>query len=108
MYLPAAFLGLGAVAVWLHVRYPSRRPGSLVRAVLHVLLSFGAFALLPMVFALVLPHVSPRALKLCLGLSVVYPALTYVLLSWVWLLARILHELSGGPRGGLPVRDGAR
>ncbi len=30
--------------------------------------------------------------------------MTYVLLSWVWLIARVLHELLGGTtRGGHPV-----
>lgn len=29
--------------------------------------------------------------------------LTYLLLSWVWLLATILQNLFGDPRGGHPV-----
>jgi hypothetical protein len=33
-------------------------------------------------------------------------AMTYMLLSWVWLIARILHDLLGGsPRGGHPVSE---
>jgi hypothetical protein len=37
-------------------------------------------------------------------LGVLIATLTYVLLSWVWLIARILHGLLGGtPRGGHPV-----
>jgi hypothetical protein len=39
-----------------------------------------------------------------LVLALLFPALTYLLLSWVWLIARILHDLHGGtPRGGHPV-----
>jgi hypothetical protein len=97
MLEPAMLIGLGAVAVWLHVRYPQRRPGSLVRAVGHVAASFGAFALLPMTLGL-LP------LRLYLALALLIVTLTYVLLSWVWLIARILHDLLGGtPRGGHPA-----
>jgi hypothetical protein len=29
--------------------------------------------------------------------------LTYVLLSWVWAIAQILHDFGGNPRGGHPV-----
>jgi len=35
MLEPAMFTGLGAVAVWAHVRFPGLRPGSLVRAAVH-------------------------------------------------------------------------
>ena len=104
MLEPAMFLGLGAVAVWTHVRFPRLRPGSLVRAVLHVLISFGAFALLPATLGLLLPLASSHALRLLLALALLIPMFTYVLVSWVWLIARILHDLLGGtPRGGLPA-----
>jgi len=94
---PATLIGLGAIAVWLHLRYPKLRPSSLVRAILHVAVSFGAFALLPTLLT-VLP------LQLYVVLGVLIATLTYVLLSWVWLIARILHGLLGGtPRGGHPV-----
>jgi hypothetical protein len=33
------------------------------------------------------------------------PGLTYVLLSWVWLLARIIELLGGTPRGGHPITN---
>lgn len=108
MFLPAAFLGLAAVAVWLHVRFPSRRPASLLRAAMHVALSFVGFGLLPTGLSLVLTHVPPSPLRLLLVLALLIPTLTYLLLSWVWLLARILHDLLGGPRGGHPVRHAAR
>lgn len=104
--LPAMLLGLGAVAVWLHLRFPSRRPVSLVRAALHVALSFLAFALLPDALALVLAQVGPSPLRPYLVLALLIPAITYFLLSWIWLLARLI-DLLGGPRGGHPVRGGA-
>ena len=98
------FLGLGAVAVWAYVRYPRLRPQSLVSAALHVAISFGAFMLLPTALNLLLPALPSHALRPYLVLTLLIPQLTYVLLSWVWLIARILHDLLGGtPRGGHPV-----
>jgi hypothetical protein len=48
----------------------------------------------------IVPH--PQAPYIVLALLIV--AMTYMLLSWVWLIARILHDLLGGsPRGGHPV-----
>jgi hypothetical protein len=29
--------------------------------------------------------------------------MTYLLLSWVWLIAQILHDIDGGPRGTHPA-----
>jgi len=98
------FAGLGAVAVWAYFRYPGLRPSSLVWATLHVALSFGAFMLLPTLLNLVLPVVPSGALRPYLVLALLIPELTYVLLSWIWLIARILHDLLGGmPRGGHPA-----
>ena len=108
MFLPAMLLGLGTVAVWAHVNHPELRPGSLVRAVLHVALSFCGFALLPLLLSAVLPLLPGHALQPYVVLALLLPALTYVLLSWVWLIARILHDLLGGPpRGGLPAESGS-
>jgi hypothetical protein len=104
MLEPAMFVGLGLVAVWAYVRYPQLRPGSLLRAALHVAVSFGAFALLPTALHFLLPFLPSHALRPVFGLTLLIPALTYVLLSWIWLIARLLHDLFGGtPRGGHPV-----
>ena len=51
MLEPAMLIGLGAVAVWTHVNYPRLRPGSLLRAIVHVAVSFAGFALLPTVLS---------------------------------------------------------
>ena len=98
------FIGLGLVAVWTYLRFPRLRPGSLLRAVLHVAIAFGVFATLPTALGLLLPLApSPRQAPYIV-LALVLPTLTYLLLTWVWLLARILHELGGGtPRGGHPA-----
>lgn len=101
----AMFLGLGAVAVWTHLRFPRLRPGSLVQAALHVAISFLGFALLPNALGALLPHVPSRAEAAYVALALLIPALTYLLLSWVWLVARLLHDLGGRPRGGHPAHN---
>jgi hypothetical protein len=104
MLEPAMFFGLGAVAVWTHVRFPGLRPGSLARAAVHVAVSFVAFWLLPTTLGVLLPLTASHTLRLCVVLALLIATLTYLLLSWVWLIARILHDLLGGtPRGGHPV-----
>lgn len=104
MLEPAMFVGLGLVAVWAYFRYPGIRPGSLVLAAVHVAVSFGAFALLPATLSFLLPFLPSHALQPGVVLALLIPSLTYVLLSWIWLLARLFSDLSGGkPRGGHPV-----
>lgn len=100
----AMFAGLGVVASWAYCRYPRLRPGSLVRAVVQVAISFTGFALVPLTLSFLLPLAPARDLRPYVVLALLVPTLTYVLLTWVWLLARILRDLSGGnPRGGHPV-----
>jgi membrane associated rhomboid family serine protease len=107
MLEPAMFTGLGVVAVWVHLRFPRLRPGSLLRAILHVG-AFGAFATLPAALGFLVPLARSPTQARYIALGLLIPTLTYVLLTWVWLLARILHDLSGGtPRGGHPVSSGS-
>jgi hypothetical protein len=61
MLEPSIFIGLGAVAVWTFVNHPRLRPGSLLRAVVHVAVSFAGFALLPALLSLMLPLLPSRA-----------------------------------------------
>ena len=106
MLEPVMFLGLGAVAVWAYGRYKRLRPRSLVRAATHVALSFVAFALLPATLNVLLPLIQPHAAQPYLVLALLMLTLTYLLLSWVWLIGRIVHDLFGGkPRGGHPVSN---
>jgi hypothetical protein len=106
MLEPAMFMGLGAVAVWTHVRFPGLRPGSLLRAIVLVVVSFGAFALLPLLLSLALPLLPSHMLQISSALALLMVTLTWLLLSWVWLIARILHDLLGGtPRGGHPATN---
>ena len=96
-------IGLGAVAVWTHVNYPRLRPSSLVRAVVHVAVSFAVFALLPMTLTALLPVLPSQASVPYVVLTLLIPVMTYLLLSWVWLIGRILQDIGGNPRGGHPV-----
>jgi hypothetical protein len=99
----AMFIGLGAVAVWTHVNHPRLRPSSLIRAIAHVIVSFAGFAMLPALLSVVLPLLPTRASQPYVVLVLLILMLTYVLLSWVWLIGRILHEIGGKPRGGHPA-----
>jgi hypothetical protein len=103
MLEPAMFIGLGAVALWTYVRYPALRPRSLLWALAHGGLSFSAFALLPVTLHLLLPLVHSHTGRPYLAFALLITGLTYVLLSWIWLIGRILEGLGGTPRGGHPA-----
>jgi hypothetical protein len=96
---PAFFGGLGVVAVWLHVRFPHRRPRSLAGAVAHVGVSFGLFSLVPYGVDLVKGGLPAALALLSAVLGMLIPTFVYLLLSWVWLIVRI-HELGRPPSGG--------
>ena len=103
MLEPAMLFGLGVVAVWAYVNHPRLRPRSLLRAIVHVAVSFAVFAALPAGLTVVLPLLPSRTLQPYVVLTLLIVLLTYLLLSWVWLIGRILQELHGDPRGGHPV-----
>jgi hypothetical protein len=104
---PATFIGLGAVAIWLYIRFPRFRPATIVRAIIHVAASFFLFSLVPYGVTLCL-RALPAPLSLFVFVScMLIPTLGYVLLSWLWLIAR-LHDLGRPPRGGHPVPNPAR
>jgi len=105
MFEPATFLGLTAVALWVYVRWPRARPRSLVVAVLHVAISFISFWFLPVTLSLLVSLAPSHSARLLVGLALLIPALTYVFLSWVWLVARIVDLTGGTPRGGHPVSN---
>ena len=65
--------------------------------------SFGVFALLPTLLRVLLPLLPSSTSRPYVALTLLISVLTYVLLSWVWLIARILADLLRGPRGGHPV-----
>ena len=103
MLEPAMFFGLGAVGA-LAPHHPATLAARLAAAggrarrslVLRVHVGAGSAGAH-------LPRLPSHALLPCAVLTLLIPTLTYVLLSWVWLIARILHDLGGRPRGGHPV-----
>ena len=103
MLEPAMLIGLGAVAVWTYATYPRLRPSSLLWAIVHVMLAFASFAVLPAFLSLMLPLLRPGTLQPYVVLGLLIPALTYLLLSWIWLIGRILHDIGSTPRGGHPL-----
>jgi hypothetical protein len=103
MLEPMMFIGLGAVAVWTHAKYPGLRPGSLLSAIVHVALSYAAFAFLPTVLGVLVPLFPAPSAQPFFALMLLIASFTYLLLSWVWLIARILQDIGGDPRGGHPV-----
>jgi hypothetical protein len=106
MLEPATFGGLGIVAIWFYVRFPGRRPQSVMQAAIHVILSFTLFNFLP--YALRPCSALPDPLSVFTFVAAfLLPTLCYVLLSWLWLMARI-HDLGNSkPRGGHPVASAA-
>jgi hypothetical protein len=104
---PATFIGLGAVAIWLYVRCPRLRPATIVRACAHVAASFFLFSLVPSGLTLCLRGLPASVSLLAFVAGMLIPSLGYVLLSWLWLIAR-LHDLGKPPRGGHPVPKPAR
>ena len=80
MLEPAMFIGLGLVAFWVYLRFPRLRP-RLARAgaILHVAVSFGAFATIAgRTGLLAAARAVPRAGPI-LALGLLIPTLTYVL-----------------------------
>ena len=100
---PLMIAGSTALAIWALNRFDRRRPRDLRRAVAHVVVGYCAVhAVMPAVrlCAAGLPH--PVAVVAGIALVTV-PALTYLFLGWLWLLACV-RDLMMRPRGGHPVR----
>ena len=105
MLEPATFLGLSGVAVWAYVRYPRLRPGSLLRAAVHVAVSFVGLTSLPQVLTVLSAVPQTPVFRVTVGLASLFTLLTYVLVSWLWLMGRIIELSGGNPRGGHPATD---
>jgi hypothetical protein len=98
------FIGVGAVALWVHVRFPRLQPGSLRGAVVHCALALAIFNGVPFC-----AHEARLLLPTTLAIivaeaTVIIPSFCYVLLSWLWLLARVRDQIGSSPKGGHPVR----
>jgi hypothetical protein len=101
--LIATVAGTSLIALWLYVRFPGSRPKAIRAAVAHVVLSFLAMKLGQTgVRSTVAAFPEPYAVVLAL-VAITVPVLSYVFVSWVWLMAS-LRDLGGTPRGGHRVR----
>ena len=102
---PAFFLGLGAVAIWLYLRFPRLRPSSLTPAIAHVAASFLLFGLVPYAVGFCLQHLPSPVALVAIVCGMLVPSLGYVFVSWLWLIARI-HDIGDSmPRGGHPASE---
>ena len=103
LFEPVMLVGVGLVALWMHVRFPRLQPRTVTRALVQAGLSMAGFKISAAVLVVVL-HALPAPASVVLGITlVVIPALCYVLVTWIWLLGR-LRDLGGSsPSGGHPA-----
>jgi protein-S-isoprenylcysteine O-methyltransferase Ste14 len=81
-----------------HVRFPRLQAKTLSRALVHIMLALVVLHLASLLVSLSL-HSLPRPhVAVVVVVLVTILALCYVLLSWIWLLARLRDQ--GIPRGG--------
>jgi uncharacterized BrkB/YihY/UPF0761 family membrane protein len=103
LFEPSMFLGVAVLAVWVHVRLPDIKPKTLRSAAVHVLLSIVSFSLAPIPVRATL-HALPLPLSIVVAIgAITIPALCYVLLSWVWFIARVIDAGASRPSGGHPA-----
>jgi len=106
---PVLYVGLGAVAFWVHLCLPKLRPESVSRTMLEIGTSFATVMALPLLLAISLGFVGGRGGVLAFLLVATMPALCRLLLRRFWLLGRIVGDASGGtPRGGHPATATSR
>jgi uncharacterized membrane protein len=102
VFLIVMLAAVGLLAMWVYARFPKAQPTTLTRALLHVLVSVGLFHLAPPLIRSVV-RTMPAPQSIVVGLiGVTVPSLCYVLLSWIWFLAK-LRDQGSSPRGGHPV-----
>jgi hypothetical protein len=103
----SAISGSLVLAIWVFACLPRLRPSTLKVAVVNVVASFAVFHLGPTLIV-VCGHVAPPLVAVAMAVALVtLPLLTYMYVSWIWLLGVIAKHLSGRPRGGHLVRSGA-
>jgi hypothetical protein len=97
-------IGVGVLAVWMHVRFPKLAPRSIRWAIVHVGASVLLFNFVPLVVHLAVTSL-PQPLSVVVAIAgVTVPTFCYVLMSVIWLLIRMHGEIGSTPRGGHPAR----
>lgn len=103
----ASYLGLALIALWIYVRFPNRRPETLTRAIARVVLAFSLFMVLPFVLFAFRAVFHGHTAGVAFVLVVAMPMLCGVMVSFIWLLARLLHDFGPDlPNGGHPATTG--
>ena len=97
------FIGVGALAAWMHVKFPRLEPRSIRRAAVHMGASVLLFNFVPLVVRLTMTSL-PRPLSVAVAIAAVtVPSFCYLLMSVIWMLARMRDEIGSSPRGGHPA-----
>jgi hypothetical protein len=92
-FLVALALGAGALALWIHVRFPGITPDGLTQALIHVGVALVvAQAIFPVLSSLV-PAMNPVARALVITFALGLPVLTYSLLSSIWIIRALQGAL---------------
>jgi hypothetical protein len=98
------YIGVGVLAVWMHVRFPRLEPQSMRGAFVHLGASVVLFNFVPLVVHLAMTSL-PQPLSVAVAIAgVTVPSFCYVLMSVIWLLTRMRGGIGSTPRGGHPAR----
>jgi protein-S-isoprenylcysteine O-methyltransferase Ste14 len=101
LFVSTMFIGVGLLAIWVHLRFPRLQARTLSRAFVHIGLALGVLQIVSLMVGVSL-HSLPRPyVAVTAAVLLTIAALCYVLLSWIWLLVRLRDR--GLPRGGHPV-----
>lgn len=92
-----------ALALWSYTYFASRRPRGFRRAAAHVIAAYFVIHSAKPAVKLAVGHI-PHPYAMIIALAVItLPAIAYLLLTWLWLLACV-QDAMGGPSGGHPKR----
>lgn len=103
LFESCTLLGVAAIAVWAYARLPRLRPRTISVAIGHVIVSFLIFYVVPFVVSAIVAAFSAPFSVIVAVAAVTVPSLSYVFLSWIWLLARLDDRMRSTPRGGHPL-----
>ena len=93
-YTLALTLGAGMLAIWLDTRFPGVRPKTAAQGLIHaavgVFTMFGAAGLLSLIYGV------PQWVFLTVLLAAFLPALTYALLTFLWMMRALANLTFAG------------
>ncbi len=108
LFVALVLAGSTVLATWAYKQAAHRRPTGLRAAVAHVGLAYILVRLVPPAVRLS-TATFPHALAVIFGLAVItIPAVTYLLLSWIWLIVCLRDHLPSKPQSGHPALTDTR